>query len=84
MLTEQEVMDRLRAAIAAAGSQAAYARQQGISLQYVNDVMRGRRELGQKVLDALGVERVVSYRLLDSGNDSQANNITPDDRTVRP
>lgn len=62
MLTEQDVIARLSAAIAAAGSQTAFAQQHHISNQYVSDAMRGKRELGQKILDALGLERVVSYR----------------------
>lgn len=62
MLTEQDIRDRLRAAIEKAGSQAAFARQHDISLQYVNDVVNGRRDIGQKILDAIGVERVVTYR----------------------
>lgn len=62
MLTEQDVIARLGAAIKAAGSQTAFAQLHGISNQYVSDAMRGKRELGQKLLDALGIERVVSYR----------------------
>lgn len=62
MLTEHDIMERLRAAITAAGSQRSFADQHKISLQYVNDVLRGRREPGQKILDALGIERVVNYR----------------------
>ena len=84
MLTEHDVMDLFRAAIDAAGSQAAFARQHHISLQYINDAMRGRREIGQKILAVLGVERVVSYRRIDSGNDSSSDNVTPDDRIPKP
>lgn len=62
MLTEQDIRARLRDAIQAAGSQAAFARQHNISLQYVNDVVNGRREIGQKILDALGIEKIVTYR----------------------
>lgn len=62
MLTQEDVITRLRAAIDDAGSQASFAEKHGISLQYVNDVVRGRREPGQKILDALGIERVVVYR----------------------
>jgi hypothetical protein len=61
-LTELDVMERLRAAISAAGLQRAFADQHKISLQYVNDVTRGRREPGQKILDALGIERIVIYQ----------------------
>lgn len=67
MLSQQDVIDRLRVAIDASGSQAAFAAQHAISLQYVNDVLRGRREPGQKILDALGLERVVGYRERDKG-----------------
>lgn len=61
-MNEQDVLDRLRAAIELAGSQKRFAEQHGISLQYVNDVLRKRREPGQKILDALGIERFVNYR----------------------
>jgi hypothetical protein len=63
MLTEQEVLDRLRKAVAAAGSQRAFGRQHDISPMYISDVLRKRRKIGEAILDALGVERVVSYRV---------------------
>lgn len=62
MLSEHEVIVRLRAAIQAAGSQKAFAQQHRISQQYISDVLAGRRKPGQKILDALGIEQVVSYR----------------------
>ena len=34
----------------------------GISPAYLSDAMRGNREPGPKILDALGLERVVMYR----------------------
>lgn len=46
-----------------AGSQAAFARDHGMSAAYLNDVLNGRREPGQKVLDAVGAEKIVSYRI---------------------
>ena len=58
-------MARLQAAIAAAGSQQAFARLHGISAQYVNDVVSERRPMGEKILNALGVEKVVTYREKD-------------------
>lgn len=61
-LTEHDVIDRLREAIRVAGSQRAFGRQHGISTQYINDVLRERREPGQKILDAIGVEKVVRYQ----------------------
>lgn len=70
MLTEQEVMDRLRAAVAAAGSQRAYAEQIGVSQTYLSDVLTGNRTPGEKILTALGLEAVMMYRAIDSGIDS--------------
>jgi hypothetical protein len=65
VFTKQELVERLRTAIASAGSQEAFAAQHDIAAAYISDVMRGRREPGQKILDALGVERVVTYRVKD-------------------
>ena len=62
MLTEQDVMDRLRAAVAAAGSQKAYAEQIGVSQSYLSDVLVGNRTPGEKILVALNLEAVMMYR----------------------
>lgn len=61
-LTETEVHDQLLAAIAAAGSQAAFCRAHRLSTAYINDLARKRRGLSAKVLTALGLEKVVEYR----------------------
>lgn len=42
-------------------SQVELARELGISASYLNDVLRGRREPGEKILKALKLRRVVSY-----------------------
>lgn len=34
----------------------------GVSAQYLNDVMAGKREPGDLLLKGMGLERVVSYR----------------------
>lgn len=65
MLTEQEVMDRLRAAVAAAGSQKVYAESIGVSQAYLSDVLNGNRAPGEKILIALGLEAVIMYRVKD-------------------
>lgn len=62
MLTEQDVMERLRVAVAAAGSQKAYAERIGVSQTYLSDVLIGNRTPGQKILDALGLEALLMYR----------------------
>lgn len=64
LFTEQDILDHLRAAIHAIGSQKLFAQHYHISQQYLSDVLRGRREPGQKILDALGYERIVFYRPL--------------------
>ena len=43
-------------------SQKSVATKLGFSQQYLCDVLRGRKEPGAKILDALGLERVITYR----------------------
>lgn len=62
MLTEQEVRERLRAAVEEAGGQRAFAAAHGFTPAYINDVVRGRRALADRILATLGIERVVVYR----------------------
>lgn len=52
----------LRQAIAAAGSQAAYAVKVGISATFLSDALNGRKEIPVAVLTDLGLQRVVRYR----------------------
>jgi hypothetical protein len=51
-----------------AGLQAVFAQDNDLSAAYVNDVLRGRREPGRKILDAYGVERITVYRLEEWGS----------------
>lgn len=46
---------------ACAGDQGAWARRNGVSAQYVSDVLHGRREPGNAILAALRLRRVVTY-----------------------
>lgn len=62
-MNKADVIDHLRTAIATAGSQQAFAQQHGMSVQYVNDVLRGKRDPGPKILEALNYERVTLYRM---------------------
>ena len=62
MLTDLDVLARLRAACAAAGSQKAYAEAIGVHETYLSDVLAQRRQLAGKILDALNLERVVRYQ----------------------
>ena len=56
VFTTDDVRSLLLAACDAAGSQVAWARQWGISTGYVNDVLKGRKLPGPKILQALGLE----------------------------
>lgn len=66
VFTTDDVRALLLAACDAAGSQVAWARQWGISTSYVNDVLRGRKEPGPKILRALGLE--AAYVAKGEGN----------------
>lgn len=61
-MTEQEAIERLRIACDAAGGQKQFAKQHGFTPGYVNDVLWGKRALADRILAALGIERVVEYR----------------------
>jgi DNA-binding phage protein len=56
-LDEQALKD-LRRAVKLAGSMSAYAREIGVTRQYIHAVLTGKQEPGPKILDALGL-RVV-------------------------
>lgn len=59
-LTADEVREKLRTAIN--GNASEWGRAAGISPAYVSDVLGGKREPGDKILQALGLEKVVTYR----------------------
>lgn len=65
-LSEREVIERLREACRVAGNQAAFAKLHGLTPAYVGDVIHGRRQLADKILRAIGIEKVVTYRPIDS------------------
>lgn len=52
----------LRRACTAAGSQRRWAQAHGLSPQYVTEVLRGRREPGPALCDALSLQRIISYQ----------------------
>ena len=55
------VIDLIFAAAKNAGSQKALAQEWGISEQYLSDILKGRREPGNKVLKQLGLRKMVIY-----------------------
>jgi DNA-binding transcriptional regulator YdaS (Cro superfamily) len=61
------LLEMIEIGVTVAGSQKAFAKQAGVSEQYICDIRRGRREPGAKILRYFGLERVVSYRRVDGG-----------------
>jgi len=54
--------DRMKDTPAAAISQRQFAKQIGISVPFLNSTLKGVREPQGKILEFLGLERVVAYR----------------------
>jgi len=52
----------LREFVARHGSQIAAARALGISQPYMSDIMNGRRDLSERIMKSLGLERVIVER----------------------
>ncbi|GGD43958.1 hypothetical protein [Aureimonas glaciei] len=61
-MTAADVRQILAAACRTAGSAKAWAAANGCSPSYVAEVLAGTRDPGPKILDGLGVEKVVGYR----------------------
>jgi predicted RNA-binding Zn ribbon-like protein len=59
-MTECQVIERLREASRDAGSVAAFARKAGLSLQYVHDVINGRRSPSERICQAIGIRKVTT------------------------
>lgn len=62
LLTPAAAYGLLHDAVKRAGSQAAYARQLGISATHLHDAMNGRKEIPLAALTDLGLIRVTRYR----------------------
>lgn len=67
-MNETELLGLMQRRIRKSGSQAAWARENGLSVPYVNDVLNCRRGPGASILRALGVEKVVIYRKSEGGS----------------
>jgi len=65
-MTKDELLALLREECVVAGGQAAWARSHEMSAVYVSDVLAGRRAPAGKILAALGLEQVISYRRVGS------------------
>jgi hypothetical protein len=61
-MTLQQVLALLRKECDKAGSQKAWASAHGVTGAYVSDVLKGNRDPGESILNALGLELVKDYR----------------------
>lgn len=61
MMDALDVCRILRDQCRSAGGQRAWAQANGVSEQYVCDILNARREPGDKILAAIGLRRVVRY-----------------------
>lgn len=61
LLTPDDVLDVLRDECAEMGTQKAWAKKNGVSPAYVNDLLQGRREISDRVAEMLGYERHVIF-----------------------
>lgn len=59
VLTPAAVITKLRLAVAAAGSQSAFARAAGTTKSRVSEALSGRRPPGDAILAALGARRAI-------------------------
>jgi hypothetical protein len=60
-LSEAQARQLLAAEIEKVGTQAAFADGNRIPRSYLNDVVHGRRDLSQSILDALGLVKVIEF-----------------------
>lgn len=59
--SENEMLSAVRIAIKTAGSQKAFAQRAGVSEQYLSDALKGRRSVSDRILNSLGMKRIVLY-----------------------
>jgi hypothetical protein len=62
VLDGEDVIDLLRAEIAAAGSQSEWARKNRVGRVMLNAALSGHRNMPSDVLEILGLEKVTMYR----------------------
>jgi DNA-binding phage protein len=56
ILREKDVIQLLRREVAKAGGQSGWARKNGISQSMINKVLREKRRLTKRIIEALGLE----------------------------
>lgn len=62
MLTQKELLKELQKAVKEAGTQKEWAEQNGVSTAYLNDILRSKRDISEKVAARLGYVPVKAFR----------------------
>ena len=60
-ITHEELLGRLRQQMQASGSQNKAARDLGVSVQYLAEVLKGHRPIGPTLLRGLGIRKIIIY-----------------------
>jgi hypothetical protein len=61
-MTEKEFVTYLNTVVSKYPSVAAFCREKRLSQPYFGDILKSRKPVSQRVLDAVGYEQVVTYR----------------------
>lgn len=69
MISQADMRNILRHRCEAAGGQKAWALANGISPQYVGDILTGRRDVAARLAKILGYERTISFFACKPQND---------------
>lgn len=64
-MTPEQFINYLKEQVTIHGSQKAMAAHYGIGQAFLSEVLRGRREPGDKIPAALGFRKVISYEVID-------------------
>jgi hypothetical protein len=62
----------IKDAIDEVGSQTAFAKAAKVSNQYLNDIINQRRNIGEKVLEHIGLRRLVMYEKVNADKKARA------------
>ena len=68
-MTLEEFLQYVRQLAREQGSQQALAAKCGINASWLSEILKGRRDPGKKLLDALGFRRVVTYERIGEGEE---------------
>lgn len=68
MLSESDIRNVLRHRCEAAGGQKSWAIDHGVSPQYVCDILRGRKEVSERVAALLGYDRRIQFYACNTAN----------------